>query len=912
MLVANSTEVCQTLNVDLNGKLFSVRIFEERFQACLVSLPSDNRNRWDLNVNHENESESEVWSDFEEEFIGPSLVAEDSETPSDEHQASNVEVKESTQVYSPSLSPMVSYSANFSMINSFNEETVNVSLSLDHGCAFDRLTPSICINSNLFPNVPPPCRTGLVKPIENDVHIGPQLNEMTVASVPDLNIHIVDEEKANDNQSKSEKRRKSKHRKNNLVLGSASCPPSLVSQSDDVGCVGLADEECAMKIISVVFVIMIGISVNYNGLGVNNKRSWIMNLIEKDSPNSAIGALGGILIMWSLRFFSAEQNFIDRNFLCILGSWVGVSMKVGLINVYAPQSSSQKVILWASIESLINSMEAIWVIYGDFNVVRNHDERLGSYFDESEANAFNDFISQSGLFNFPLGGRRFTRFSKDVGQPNFGPKSFKVFDMWIGDDGFLEFVSNAWAFNFPYVTPDLMLKNKLKSLRLAIKTCTSDQIMAQKQYANFNIKGLHFDEIWCESPDLIKQAVAGHFSSRFKEGNKCRPTFSSSLFQRLSVVDANFLEADISMDEIKSAVWDWGGCVYKVISKILASILAKVDFEMNFDSVNWNFLHDIMRQMGFGEKWRKWIDACLSSAFISVMVNGSPSKEFKMERGLRQGDPLSLFLFPSGLKVNLCKSRLFRIGIPNIEVQEVASLLGCIHDSLPFAYPGLLVGKKMRFCDRWNDVINHFRERLSAWKARALSIGGRLTLVKSILGSLPIYYLSLFKAPKKKEALWRIVIKGFYGDSGGFESLVGLPRPNGIWCDILKAVKDIEIINPSFKRSFHIKVLDGANVSFWKDPGVRIHPPQGRTNDGVIDLVSMIGNLSLSWASTDRWSWSKYASGIYKDRVDDIKQEDIFPSIQRISKIWISTRASSRPANWNCWIARPFDLFGVV
>ncbi|GKE63545.1 hypothetical protein Tco_1513912, partial [Tanacetum coccineum] len=100
-------------------------------------------------------------------------------------------------------------------------------------------------------------------------------------------------------------------------------------------------------------------------------------------------------------------------------------------------------------------------------------------------------------------------------------------------------------------------------------------------------------------------------------------------------------------------------------------------------------------------------------------------------------------------KVNLCKSRLFGIGNPNIEVQEVASSLGCIHDSLPFTCLGLPVGKKMRLCDGWNDVINCFREKLSAWKAKALSIGGRLTLVKSILGSLSIYYLSLFKAPKK-------------------------------------------------------------------------------------------------------------------------------------------------------------------
>nr|GEZ32494.1 RNA-directed DNA polymerase, eukaryota, reverse transcriptase zinc-binding domain protein [Tanacetum cinerariifolium] len=123
------------------------------------------------------------------------------------------------------------------------------------------------------------------------------------------------------------------------------------------------------------------------------------------------------------------------------------------------------------------------------------------------------------------------------------------------------------------------------------------------------------------------------------------------------------------------------------------------------------------------------------------------------------------------------------------------------------------------------------------------------------------------------------------------KNLVALSGPNVIWCDIIKVVEDIEIIDPSFKRSFHIKVLNGANVSFWKDPwcenGTMLmdlfprlyaldssqdcklvdqwhlvdgcwgenwhwrHPPCGRANDDVMDLVSMIGSLSLSSASTD-------------------------------------------------------------
>ena len=85
-------------------------------------------------------------------------------------------------------------------------------------------------------------------------------------------------------------------------------------------------------------------------------------------------------------------------------------------------------------------------------------------------------------------------------------------------------------------------------------------------------------------------------------------------------------------------------------------LLFKVDFEKAYDLVDLHYLDAVMQKMNFLTLWRKWMFECVGTAMTSVLVNGSPTDEFSIKRGLRQGDPLSLFLIllaAEGFKVDM-------------------------------------------------------------------------------------------------------------------------------------------------------------------------------------------------------------------------------------------------------------------
>ncbi|XP_020970234.1 uncharacterized protein LOC110268431 [Arachis ipaensis] len=165
--------------------------------------------------------------------------------------------------------------------------------------------------------------------------------------------------------------------------------------------------------------------------------------------------------------------------------------------------------------------------------------------------------------------------------------------------------------------------------------------------------------------------------------------------------------------------------------------------------------------MGFGQRWRGWVMECVSTSSMSVLINGSPSKPFKMERGLRQGDPLSPFLFVLVVdvlhrmigkavrngRISPLLVRRDHIELSHLQFADDTVLfcppeeetiknyrrllrcfqlivLGCKQANLPVKYLGISLGANPRMVKTWKPVIDKVEEKLSLWKAKILNKAG--------------------------------------------------------------------------------------------------------------------------------------------------------------------------------------------
>ncbi|KAL0302261.1 UNVERIFIED_CONTAM: hypothetical protein Sangu_3110200, partial [Sesamum angustifolium] len=163
----------------------------------------------------------------------------------------------------------------------------------------------------------------------------------------------------------------------------------------------------------------------------------------------------------------------------------------------------------------------------------------------------------------------------------------------------------------------------------------------------------------------------------------------------------------------------------------------KVDIQKAYDSVEWDFLLEVLKLFNFPHHFIVLINQCVSTASFSVSLNGSIHGFFKGGRGLRQG-----------LKLTRLKSQIIFSRAVQQERQQILDYLGFQEGSLPVKYLGLpLTSSRLTIAD-CRPLIDKVEARLAGWNNQLLSYAGRLQLIKSVLSTLHTYWTSAFILPK--------------------------------------------------------------------------------------------------------------------------------------------------------------------
>ena len=123
-----------------------------------------------------------------------------------------------------------------------------------------------------------------------------------------------------------------------------------------------------------------------------------------------------------------------------------------------------------------------------------------------------------------------------------------------------------------------------------------------------------------------------------------------------------------------------------------------------------------------------------------------------LEHNLEKAQNMKLLFYNfeqlSGLKINFHKSKIFCFGEAKEFEDQYMGLFGCNTGAFPMRYLGIPIHYKKLSNADWLKVQERFEKRLSSWKGKNLSTGGRLTLINFVLSSLPMYMMSFFEIPK--------------------------------------------------------------------------------------------------------------------------------------------------------------------
>nr|GEY95222.1 hypothetical protein [Tanacetum cinerariifolium] len=426
--------------------------------------------------------------------------------------------------------------------------------------------------------------------------------------------------------------------------------------------------------------------------------------------------------------------------------------------------------------------------------------------------------------------------------------------------------------------------------------------------------------------------------------------------------------------------------LFKCISKIIANSI-KESLKLL------GFLKEVLVGFGFHARMIGWIMECVTTTSFSISINGSLHGFFKGKRGLRQGDPLSPYLFTlvmeiltlmfqrrvresmvfkyhrycgelelinlcfaddlflfahgdvefaimikdaseefknvSGLTPSLPKSTAYFCNVLNHTKLSILNVLPFKEGQLPVKYLGVpLVSSRLILRD-CKELIERLQSRVQDWKNKSLSTAGRLQLIKSVIGSMHIYWASVFILPSRVLLDIEQLMRGFFGAKVSCvkvelrslrRSCVSLRMKVG-WDYPLRGNmswgwRKILQLRPIIHEFIKFKIGDGTTASVWFDKWSEGDPLANTVSSRDIfraglDFSTKVRDVILHGA----WNWPSYlcdkylnlsmlvVSNIMENTLDRL----VWQNVQGIDKpfsvthLWSSLRSKTLKSRGLLW-----------
>eukprot|EP00253_Pinus_taeda_P029050 PITA_29050 len=186
--------------------------------------------------------------------------------------------------------------------------------------------------------------------------------------------------------------------------------------------------------------------------------------------------------------------------------------------------------------------------------------------------------------------------------------------------------------------------------------------------------------------------------------------------------------------------------VHSLKRKKQAGMIIQLNLAKAYKKLSWSYITVVLRAYDFNQNWIKWVMEIVTTTSFSILLNGAPSRLFTPSKGLRQGNPLSPFLFVlmmeglgRAIKMANAKGRIQR---------NITRILGFQRDQLPSKYLGIPLTDKPLSKEVWEPIINKLQDKIRKWTCRSLNLARRLVLTQAVLRAIPMFMFSALPAPK--------------------------------------------------------------------------------------------------------------------------------------------------------------------